>query len=129
MNDATESNSISIGRTPFILSSGKQPAGIRDTRPIDSDYGVLDPKTFQAIEADALFDEINQAETQIGQSILYRSLARPTHDVQLLQKKQEALRELAANPELFAALDSFIKKMMSGKNLSIIFSMESLRVD
>ncbi|WP_430233902.1 MutS-related protein [Nitrosomonas communis] len=113
MNDATESNSISIGRTPFILSSGKQPAGIRDTRPIDTDYGVLDRKTFQAIEADALFDEINQAETQIGQSILYRSLARPTHDVQLLQKKQEALRELAANPELFAALDSFIKKMMS----------------
>lgn len=115
MNNATESNFIPIWRAPFILSNGKQPAGIRDTRPTDSDYGVLDPKTFNAIEADALFDEINQAETQIGQSVLYRSLARPGHDAHLLQKKQEALRELASNPELFAALDSFVKKMLSGE--------------
>ena len=115
MNDVTKSNSFPIWRTPFILSSGKQPAGIRDTQPTDCDYGVLDPKTFNAIEVDALFDEINQAETQIGQSVLYRSLTRPTHDVHLLQKKQEALRELASNPELFAALDSFIKKMVSGE--------------
>ncbi|SDY64466.1 DNA mismatch repair protein MutS [Nitrosomonas sp. Nm58] len=117
MSDATESNSIPIWRGSFILSSGKQPAGVRDTQPTDADYGVLDPKTFNAIEADALFDEINQAETQIGQSVLYRSLARPTHDAQLLQKKQEALRELAANPQLFAALDSFVKKMVPGEEL------------
>lgn len=115
MNEVKESNSIHIWRVPFILSSGKLPAGIRDTRPTESDHSVLDTKTFNAIEADALFDEINRAETQIGQSILYRSLARPTHDTQLLQKKQQALRELASNPELFAALDRFVKKMASGE--------------
>lgn len=115
MNDATESNSIPIWREPFILSTGKQPAGIRGTQPTESDYGALNSRTFNAIEADALFDEINRAQTQIGQSVLYRSLARPTHDAQLLQKKQEALRELASNPELFAALDAFIKRLVSGE--------------
>lgn len=112
MNEVTQSESNPVWRTSFILSDGKQRAGIRDTRPTETDYGVLDSKTFNAIEADALFDEINRADTQIGQSVLYRSLARPTHDVLLLQKKQEALRELIANPELFKTLERFVKEMM-----------------
>lgn len=116
MNDVTQSNSIpTIWRGSFILSAGKQLAGIRDTRPTETDYGVLDSKTFNAIEADALFDEINRAQTWMGQSVLYRSLARPTHDARLLQKKQEVLHELAANPALFERLDRFVQEMVPGE--------------
>lgn len=115
MNNAIPSNLTPIWRSPFILSDGKRLAGIRDTRPTEADRGVLDVKTFNAIETDALFDEINRAETWIGQSVLYRSLAKPTHNAQLLQKKQEALRELADNPELHAALERFVKQMVAGE--------------
>ena len=40
----------------FLLSSGDRLAGVRDTRPAESGKGVLDAKTFDAIEADILFD-------------------------------------------------------------------------
>ncbi|WP_292979271.1 MutS-related protein [Nitrosomonas sp.] len=110
MNDTTQA-APAIWRGSYILSSGKRPAQIRDTKPTAESYGVLDARTFSAVEVDALFDEINQAQTQVGQSVLYRSLAHPVADVALLQSKQEALRELEANPGLLNALDKCIKRM------------------
>jgi len=41
---------------PPVLSSGERPVGVRDTRPVPGEHGVLDAKTFDAIEADQLFD-------------------------------------------------------------------------
>ncbi|MFO7580698.1 MAG: DNA mismatch repair protein MutS, partial [Nitrosomonas halophila] len=75
-----------IWRGSFILSNGKQPAQVRDTCPTSTDFGVIDARTFAAVEVDALFDEVNHARTRIGQSVLYRSLARPVTDAALLQK-------------------------------------------
>ena len=79
---------------------GKRPAAVRDTRPTETDSGGLDAKTFDAIEADQLFDSINEAVTHVGQSVLYRSLACPGTDPELTRKKQEALRELESNSNL-----------------------------
>ena len=100
---------------PFILSSGERPAGVRDTHPTDLAVGVLDAKTFDAIEADQLFDAINYADTHIGQCVLYRSLARPPTDAQLVREKQEALRELESNPALWETLQRFVKAMVAGE--------------
>lgn len=115
MTEVIDSTPAPIFRTPYILSNGKQPAEIKGTRPTETKYGVLDPKTFDAVEVDALFEGMNHAETQIGQAVLYRSLAQPTHHAEQLHKKQEALRELAMNPSLLAACEQFIKKMADGE--------------
>ncbi|HJT52196.1 MAG TPA: DNA mismatch repair protein MutS, partial [Nitrosospira sp.] len=98
MNNSPISHSY-LSQSP-ILSTGNKPAGIRDTCPTQADSGVLDPKTFDAIEAEQLFDSIDHAVTHIGKSVLYRSLARPGTDADVLRKKQEALRELESNPGL-----------------------------
>jgi len=115
MTEVTYSASTSIFRMPYILLNRKQPAEIKGTKPTESEQSVLDPKTFDAVEVDALFEGMNRAETQIGQAILYRSLAQPTHHAEVLQKKQEALRELAMNPALLNAYEQFIKKMADGE--------------
>jgi hypothetical protein len=117
MNDTSQAIAPSVWRKSFILSSGKQQAHIRATKPTADDYGALDAKTFTAVETDALFDEVNHAQTQIGQSVLYRSIARPITDVALLQSKQEALRELEANPELLNALEQYIERMAADESL------------
>lgn len=111
MPDAADLDTTTIFRESYILSNRKQPAEIKGTRPTESEQGVLDPKTFDAVEVDALFEGMDHAETQIGQAVLYRSLAQPTHHAEVLQKKQEALRELAMNPALLSAYEEFIKKM------------------
>ncbi len=111
MNDTSQAVNTFVWREGFILSSDKRQAQIRDTKPTAENFGVLDAKTFVAVEADALFDEINHAQTRVGQSVLYRSIARPTANATLLQSKQEALRELESNPELLDALEKYIKRM------------------
>lgn len=101
---------------PSVLSTGKQAAGVRDTRPNEGDSGVLDAKTFDAIETDQLFDSINHAVTHAGQSVLYRSLARPGTDGALVRKKQEALRELESNSGLREALQHFVEALKQGEH-------------
>ena len=100
---------------PFLLSRGDRLAGVRDTRPGESDKGVLDAKTFDAIETDQLFDSLNQAVTHAGQSVLYRSLARPGTDAEIVRKKQEALHELESDSTLRDALQHFIDEMARGE--------------
>ncbi len=100
---------------PPLLSTGDKPAGIRDTRPAGADNGVLDAKTFDAIEADQLFDSLNHAVTHAGQCVLYRSLARPGTDAAAVRDKQEAVRELEANSSLRESLQHFIDAMAQGE--------------
>ncbi len=89
--------------------------GVRGSRPAEFDKGVLDGKTFDAIETDQLFDSLNHAVTHAGQSVLYRSLARPGTDASMVRKKQEALQELKSNPALREALCKFIHGMVRGE--------------
>ena len=114
-NDTQPSNEIPIWRASFILSSQKRPAQVRDTQPTLEDYGVVDMRTFAAIEADALFTEINHARTHIGQCVLYRSLARPVIDAAMLQTKQVALREIGKNPDLCQKLEHYLVAMAANE--------------
>ncbi len=100
---------------PSILSTGDRPSGIRDARPTEAVKGVLDAKTFSAIETDQLFDSLNHATTHAGQSVLYRSLAQPGTDAEVTRKKHEALRELESNPGLYEALQHFVETMVDGE--------------
>jgi len=100
---------------PPVLSSGERPVGVRDTRPVPGEHGVLDAKTFDAIEADQLFDSFNHAVTHVGQAVLYRSLARPAADPANVRKKQEALRELESNPALRERLERYMEEMRRGE--------------
>ncbi len=116
MNPMNKSiKSTAVWRDSFILSSSSQQADSEDIRPTDGDHGALDPKTYDAVEVDALFDVINHTQTQVGHLILYRSLARPISDTNILQQKQEAVRELESNPELTRDLQKFVKKMIPGE--------------
>lgn len=117
MNDTSQAVASLVWRENFILSAGKQQAQTRDTKPTADDYGVLDAKTFAAVETDALFDEVNHAQTQVGQAVLYRSIARPIADTALLQSKQEALRELESDPAMLQALEAYIERMADDENL------------
>ncbi|WP_025041914.1 MutS-related protein [Nitrosospira briensis] len=100
---------------PSILSTGDRPSGIRDARPTEAVKGVLDAKTFSAIETDQLFDSLNHAVTHAGQSVLYRSLAQPGTDAEVTREKHEALRELESDPGLYKALQNFVETMAGGE--------------
>ncbi len=82
-----------IWRNPYLLSSKNQPANIQEIRLSDVDHGVIDPKTYDAVEVDALFATVDYTKTHIGHLTLFRSLARPIIDAQVLQKKQASLCE------------------------------------
>jgi hypothetical protein len=104
-----------IWRNPYLLSSNNQPTSIQNLRLSDNDHGAIDPKTYEAIEVDALFDTIDHTKTQIGQLTLFRSLSRPETDVELLKKKQDSLRELEANPVLYRSLQHYIENIASSE--------------
>ncbi|HEX8874870.1 MAG TPA: DNA mismatch repair protein MutS, partial [Nitrosospira sp.] len=77
--------------------------------------GVLDAKTFDAVEADQLFDSLNHAVTHAGQCVLYRSLVRPGTDAAAIRDKQEAVRELESNPGLRESLKRCIDVLAQGE--------------
>jgi hypothetical protein len=70
---------------------------------------VVDDASFRAIEIDALFDAINHTSTQIGSASLFRSLKHPLSDVDLIEEKQTAIREIEANPRLRQQLERLLE--------------------
>lgn len=107
-NTASDTMELPLWHPPFILSSGENPAKLDDWRPSESNHGALDPKTYNAIEADKLFETINQTQTEVGRFCLYRSLTRPSVHAGLLRHKQDALREIETNASLRESLSRFI---------------------
>lgn len=84
--------------SPFLKHWREGPQ-IKTQLPDDSD-NVIDQSTREALEVDALFDAVNESKTQIGQATVYRSLVRPLRDRELIGAKQQALREIADQPNL-----------------------------
>ncbi len=70
--------------------------------------GVIDPATAEVLEIGALFKAINHTRTLIGQATLYRSLLLPLTDRRWICAKQEAVRELKANPALREGLEKLL---------------------
>ena len=81
---------------------------IRVSKPAETGAGVLDAGAFKSIEVDSVFATINEANTTIGQAVLYRSLARPSDNLQEIVAKQQAVKEIQANPELKNALQQLL---------------------
>lgn len=106
---------IDIWRKRFILSDSDQPASLADIRPTEEQHEVLDPKTFDAIEAEALFETVDHTRTETGRLALYRSFASPQQDAQVLQQKQAALREIESNVQLREALEQWLESAATGE--------------
>ncbi|MDD2725249.1 MAG: DNA mismatch repair protein MutS [Methylovulum sp.] len=87
--------------------------GIKSTQALPTGEGVIDESAFNTLEVDKVFDAVNYASTTIGQAVLYRSLARPLDNLDDVQAKQEAVRELGDNPQLTTALAHVIEHAAS----------------
>ncbi|MDD1650247.1 MAG: DNA mismatch repair protein MutS [Methylococcaceae bacterium] len=83
---------------------------IRNETRLQEPIGVVDGSTFQSIEVDKLFDSVNCAETHLGQATLYRSLQQPLTDIAVLHSKQDAIREIEANPALHQQLQGIVSR-------------------
>ena len=83
---------------------------IRVSLAAETGEGVLDSGTFRSIEVEQVFDTINNAQTTIGQAVLYRSLARPLDDLPSIADKQDAIKEIQANTELKASLERIVTR-------------------
>ncbi len=88
---------------------------IRCTKPLPTGEGVIDDATFRTIEVDELFENVNHAETMVGQSILYRSLSRPADNLEQVKEKQEAVKEIQNNPELQSNLQGLVSHAADGE--------------
>ncbi len=78
--------------------------------PLPTGEGVLDTGAFNTIEVDELFDTVNKTQTQAGETVLYRSLARPLDNLEQIQQKQEALREIQNNPGVRENLENIVSQ-------------------
>ena len=84
--------------------------------PLPTGEGVIDQAAFHVIEVDELFATVNYAQTTIGQAVLYRSLARPSSDRELIEAKQTALAELQAKPALRQELERIVDHAAKDEN-------------
>lgn len=107
----TDNSMLDLWQKPYILSDSDHPSAIDNFRPSETDFGALDPKTYAAIEVEALFNAIDQTHTEAGRLTLFRSLARPVQNAQVLQQKQQALQEIESNEQLRDALAKFTNRM------------------
>ena len=89
---------------------------VKSTQPLATGVGILDESAFNTMEVDKLFDAVNHAETLVGQATLFRSLTQPSDDIDLLQAKQEAVKELQANSELKVAVEALVINAASHEN-------------
>lgn len=95
--------------TESLLTSWQDRPDIKSTKPLATGEGVVDQQAFDTIEIDKVFDAVNHASTIIGQSVLYRSLTQPLDNIDEIQAKQQAVKELQDNPALIETLDRIVQ--------------------
>ena len=81
---------------------------VRSSKPLPTGEGVIDQGAFNTIEIDELFDAVNRAATVAGQSVLYRSMTQPLADLNAINAKQDAVREIRDNPDVRANVENII---------------------
>ncbi|MGR8931359.1 MAG: MutS-related protein [Gammaproteobacteria bacterium] len=89
---------------------------VRSTKPLPTGEGVLDQGAFNTIEVDELFEFVNYAGTTAGQTVLYRSLARPLTDSDAIAAKQAAVREIQDNPAVRENVEQIIASAGATEN-------------
>jgi hypothetical protein len=95
--------------THTLLQTWQQSPDSKVTEPLATGQGVIDQSAFDTIEVDKLFEAVNHASTTIGQAVLFRSLTQPLNNIDDIQAKQQAAKELQSNPALIEALDKIIQ--------------------
>lgn len=73
---------------------------------------VLDDTTVDMIEIPELFRAINHTKTITGAATLFRSLVQPLDSLELIQAKQNSLRELEENKELTYKLNEYVNSLV-----------------
>jgi hypothetical protein len=81
---------------------------VRKSQPLPTGEGVLDQGAFNTIEVDELFDNVNHASTIAGQTVLYRSLTQPLDDIEAINAKQAAVREIRDNPDVRSNIENIV---------------------
>ncbi len=76
---------------------------------------VVDKRTLQMVEIHDLYRACNHTRTQVGAAHLFHSLNTPSESLELIQAKQDSLRELEANDALRRALEDYIDQFASGE--------------
>ncbi len=61
---------------------------------------VVDLETLALVEVDRLHESVDHTQTAIGSLTLFESLVSPSTDIDLIQSKQKAVRELIQDEEL-----------------------------
>ena len=89
---------------------------VRKSKPLPTGEGVLDQGAFNTIEVDELFDFVNYASTTAGQTVLYRSLAQPLDDLDAINAKQAAVREIRDNPAVRENVENIVANAAASEN-------------
>ncbi len=77
-------------------------------QPAPTGEGVLDQAAFDAMEVEELFDTVNHAATIAGQTVLYRSLTNPLDNLEAINAKQEAIREILEQPAVRENVENIV---------------------
>ncbi len=79
-----------------------------DKATLPEEGGVIDASSYQTLEVDTLYERVNATTTFVGGATLHRSLARPLREAGLIEAKQRAVEELAADESLRAGLEGLL---------------------
>jgi hypothetical protein len=87
---------------------------------------VVDAETLKLIQVLLLHSTMDHTVSAAGSAALLRSLAQPATDLKLIQSKQDALREIAANDKLRQSLQDFVVDFSVGESALFKFFNKAL---
>ena len=77
---------------------------------------VIDKETLGLIQVLRLHKAIDHTLSFTGSAVLLRSLVQPSKDIDYIQSKQEALKEISSNKKLRQALQDFVHEYSKGES-------------
>ncbi len=112
---------------PIILTNNKKTfvrhGGQKETATLDrhayletSPKPVIDTESLNLIQVLQLHKAIDHTNSATGSAVLLRSLVQPETDLDYIQSKQAALKEIATNDRLRGALTDCVREFTDGEN-------------
>lgn len=96
---------------PIVNASSTRPPSADVVNPRLDTTGVMDQETYQSLEVPKLFGVLNRTRTQIGASVLLRSLANPLLEIDEIKAKQETLKGLQKDAALMGHLENYVTQL------------------
>lgn len=97
--------------SPIVNASSTRPPSADVVNPRLDTTGVMDQETYQSLEVPKLFGVLNRTRTQIGASVLLRSLANPLLEIDEIKAKQETLKGLQKDAALKGHLENYVTQL------------------